>query len=160
LNSIGDNMKSKIIPTEADRDFTASSYVTKDNKILLMKHQKIGLWLQPGGHIEENEMPHETAKRETKEETGFKVEFENVPESDYQEKAKDLPEPFMVNVHQIEEGHWHCDFAFKARVEQQEEATHSHEHDGLKWFTAEEIRSGEFDMPENVKKAALSALND
>lgn len=154
------NMKSEIIPENADRDFTASSYVIKDDKILMMKHSKIGIWLQPGGHIEENEMPHETARRETKEETGFKIEFENVPETEYQEKSEDLPNPFMMNVHQIKKGHWHCDIAYKAKIKYKKEATHSNEHEGLKWFKKEDIHSDKYKIPENVKKAALNALKN
>ncbi|MFB6174900.1 MAG: NUDIX domain-containing protein [Candidatus Nanohalobium sp.] len=152
-------MNYSVVPEDADRDFTASAYVIKDGKVLLMKHQKIGLWLQPGGHIEEGEVPPETAERETREETGYKIKFTDLPDTEYEEKAEDLPEQFKVNLHQIEEGHWHCDFAFRAKVEEKIEATHEEEHEGLKWFSKEELESGEFEMPENVKKAALEALN-
>jgi 8-oxo-dGTP pyrophosphatase MutT (NUDIX family) len=52
-----------------------SAIVMNDGKTLLIKHKKLGVWLNPGGHIEENETPEETALREVKEETGLDVEI-------------------------------------------------------------------------------------
>ena len=45
------------------------------NQILLTDHKKSGLWLPPGGHVEINEHPIETVKREAKEELGIEAEF-------------------------------------------------------------------------------------
>src|SRR5271156_4090897 len=53
--------------------FTASGIVIELDHILLVHHRRIGAWLPPGGHIEEHELPHETAIRETKEETGVDI---------------------------------------------------------------------------------------
>ncbi len=52
--------------------------VKKDGKYLLGKRSKVnmhgvGTWCSPGGHIEFNESPEDTAKRETFEETGIKI---------------------------------------------------------------------------------------
>lgn len=152
-------MNSNILPKGADRDFTASVYILKERKVLLLKHKKSGMWLQPGGHIERNEMPYETALREVKEETGFEVTLIDLGDkNEYEEEAEDLPNPFKVNAHKIREGHWHCDFAFLAEVEGKKEASHSHEHEGIKWFSSEELKNEEFEMPENVRKAALEAI--
>ena len=57
------------------RHFTASSYIFNNNKTLLIYHKKLKKWMAPGGHIDENEAPHEAAIRETLEETGLKVEI-------------------------------------------------------------------------------------
>lgn len=59
------------------RDFCASAYVIDPltKKILLVKHKKYNKWVQPGGHVEENEVPEETARREAYEETGIKVDI-------------------------------------------------------------------------------------
>ncbi|MBI5346680.1 MAG: NUDIX hydrolase [Chlamydiae bacterium] len=45
------------------------------NQFLLVDHKKAGLWLPPGGHVEINEHPKETVKREVKEELGIEADF-------------------------------------------------------------------------------------
>lgn len=45
------------------------------NELLLVDHKKAELWLPPGGHVELNEHPRETVKREIKEELGIDAEF-------------------------------------------------------------------------------------
>ena len=45
------------------------------NKVLLVDHKKAGLWLPAGGHVELNEHPKETVKREIKEELGINADF-------------------------------------------------------------------------------------
>lgn len=45
------------------------------NELLLVDHKKAELWLPPGGHVELNEHPKETVKREVKEELGIDAEF-------------------------------------------------------------------------------------
>lgn len=57
------------------RHFCASAYIINPNtkKLLLVKHSDYNKWLQPGGHIEDNETPEEAAVREVYEETGIKT---------------------------------------------------------------------------------------
>ena len=59
------------------RHFCASAYIInpETKKILLVKHKKYSKWVQPGGHIEHNELPEEAAIREAYEETGIKVKL-------------------------------------------------------------------------------------
>jgi 8-oxo-dGTP pyrophosphatase MutT (NUDIX family) len=45
------------------------------NKILLVDHKKAGLWLPPGGHVELNEHPKETVRREIFEELRIQADF-------------------------------------------------------------------------------------
>lgn len=63
------------------KHFTATVYITciidGECKVLLHKHKKFGLWLAPGGHIENDENPVEAALREAKEETGLDVMITN-----------------------------------------------------------------------------------
>lgn len=145
------------VPEESERDFTASAFiVNQDSKVLLMKHSKLGKWIQPGGHIEEGETPDEAAKRETREEVGLKIEF--VEKADIEaEESENLPKPFNTNLHNISERHMHCDFGFLAEPAEEVEATHDHEHDGQKWFTKQELNEIE-DIPENVRNLAVLAI--
>jgi 8-oxo-dGTP pyrophosphatase MutT (NUDIX family) len=55
---------------------TACVYVVADHdtqraSVLLVKHRKLDAWFPVGGHIERGETPHETAKRELREEAGI-----------------------------------------------------------------------------------------
>jgi 8-oxo-dGTP pyrophosphatase MutT (NUDIX family) len=52
---------------------TASAIVSGPEGVLLHFHKKFRLWLQPGGHIEENEAPWDAVQREVLEETGLRA---------------------------------------------------------------------------------------
>jgi len=147
------------LPEDVDRDFTASAYVVRDGAVLMVRHSKLGTWLQPGGHIEDGETPDEAAVRETREETGFVVEPRNTPDRAFEHASEDLPTPFNVNLHRIRDGHWHCDLAFRCRVVEDGTMTTADEHDGIAWIDGRELRDGERDVPENVRAAALDALD-
>jgi 8-oxo-dGTP pyrophosphatase MutT (NUDIX family) len=54
---------------------TASGLVIEFDKVLLIRHPYLGLWIQPGGHIDEGETPESAAIRETQEETGVLCEL-------------------------------------------------------------------------------------
>lgn len=54
--------------------FTASGFVLHPDgdRVLLIRHRKLGIWLQPGGHIDaEDASPLEAARREIGEEAGL-----------------------------------------------------------------------------------------
>jgi 8-oxo-dGTP pyrophosphatase MutT (NUDIX family) len=54
---------------------TASGLVIDFDKVLLIRHPYLGLWIQPGGHIDDGETPEFAAIRETQEETGVLCEL-------------------------------------------------------------------------------------
>ncbi|MGI8574936.1 MAG: NUDIX hydrolase [Egibacteraceae bacterium] len=61
-------------PFDEDADpvhVTASAIVTGAQGVLLHRHKRLGLWLQPGGHLEPDEEPEDAALREVREETGL-----------------------------------------------------------------------------------------
>lgn len=45
------------------------------HQILLVDHKKAERWIPPGGHVEPDEDPQETVKREAQEELGIEVDF-------------------------------------------------------------------------------------
>lgn len=145
-----------LVPDHADRDFVASAWIVRNGKILLIHHRKSGLWLPPGGHIDPGETPHETAVREALEETGIHVNLldsaENVGES------YNLPHPFRINLHPVTDDHWHCGFGYLAEVEKEGEATHAHEHNGMNWFSIDELQTTDKNLPEAVQNAAIRAI--
>ena len=46
------------------RHFTVAVFVVHDGCVLLHFHRKLGKWLPPGGHVEDNELPDDAALRE------------------------------------------------------------------------------------------------
>lgn len=52
---------------------TASAIVVGARGTVLHRHKRLGLWLQPGGHIDTGELPAEAVLREVREETGLDV---------------------------------------------------------------------------------------
>lgn len=81
---------------------TAAGFLVVDDKVLLVKHKKLGFWLAPGGHMEEDELPHEAAEREFWEETAVKVRTKSVlPLLPGTDNSDYYPVPFSVNLHWI-----------------------------------------------------------
>jgi 8-oxo-dGTP pyrophosphatase MutT (NUDIX family) len=98
------------------KHFTATAVVIEQSHILLVHHRRIGAWLPPGGHIEEHELPHETAIRETKEETGVDIATvaEELPLTG-KENAFFLPTPICIHAVKANENnsvYYHVDLAY------------------------------------------------
>ena len=146
------------VPESAKRDFVAGCLIIKEGKVLLINHAKYDMWIQPGGHVEDDETPDQAAKREALEETGYKIQFTDQKQPSSFSQEEDLPTPFNVNLHRIRERHLHCDFMYTAHVESQTEATHSHEHSGLSWLSKEDIESDKYEIPDNVRRKAVKIL--
>lgn len=68
----------RIAPPNIPEIHLVSYFVVVDpskNALLLVDHKKANLWLPAGGHVEINEHPKETVKREIREELGVDAEF-------------------------------------------------------------------------------------
>jgi 8-oxo-dGTP pyrophosphatase MutT (NUDIX family) len=113
---------------------TASGLVIKNNKVLLILHPYIKKWFQPGGHIDEGELPIEAAIREVYEETGLVCM-----------SAIENPDPIDVDLHEIpakssknESAHLHIDLLYQLRVLREEEPL---EKITKGWFSFDQIES-------------------
>lgn len=103
-------------PLSLKHHFTASAMIICKEHILLVNHKRIGAWVPPGGHIEEDELPEETLHREIMEEVGIAVDIwsESRPKTDDQE-AFFLAQPLYVqSVKATEKGtdFYHVDLAY------------------------------------------------
>lgn len=135
------------------RHFTATAFIIDSRKrTLLLWHKRLGRWMPPGGHIDENETPEEAAKRECKEETNLDVEIVGDPQSDLftgnSSEGRMLIKPIAMLLEEIpaspgrgEPAHQHMDFLFIARPldESQAVTIAEHESERMKWFTWEEV---------------------
>jgi 8-oxo-dGTP pyrophosphatase MutT (NUDIX family) len=70
-------------------------------EVLLHRHRRLGIWLQPGGHVEAGEAPEAAALRETVEETGTAVTH-----------PPDGPLVVHVDEHPGPDGHVHLDLRY------------------------------------------------
>lgn len=128
-----------------ERHFNVTTYVFDPlaKKFLLIKHKKLGKWLSPGGHIDENERPDAAALREVFEETGLEVhlEGERLP------RKTDIPRPFAIQLNVIDvDKHEHMDMIFLAvPLGNQQERFNEEESTGIQWFTLEEIEEETFE---------------
>jgi 8-oxo-dGTP pyrophosphatase MutT (NUDIX family) len=135
----------------------AGAFIVRGNEVLFLNHKKLDMWLMPGGHVEDGETPDETAVRETLEETGFEIDIIGDERRFEGFSAIDIPTPFNINLHEIEEGHWHCDFQYIAEIKGKVKK-YEYSDEDIKWLSEEEIDSEEYEMPENVRRTALKAL--
>ncbi|MDX2382065.1 MAG: NUDIX domain-containing protein [Acidimicrobiia bacterium] len=96
-------------PFDIDADpvhVTASGIVVGPRGVLLHEHKRLGIWIQPGGHVDPGETPWEGALRETHEETGLRGAFAG-PFCD-----DGTPVLVHLDVHAGGRGHTHLDLRY------------------------------------------------
>jgi 8-oxo-dGTP pyrophosphatase MutT (NUDIX family) len=102
--------------------YTATLYVVEDGAVALHEHDHFGTLLPPGGHVEPGEAPHETALRETREETGLEVSIRAGSDGVATGAIDPLPDPRQVQRIDFEAlagelSHTVVDFVYYARAE-------------------------------------------
>lgn len=93
----------------ADPTHVTGSAIVLDpeRRVLLHRHKRLGIWLQPGGHLEPDEAPPEAAVRETLEETGVEAAH---PDG--------VPALIHVDLHEGPRGHVHIDLRYLLLAEE------------------------------------------
>ncbi len=129
--------------------------INNDDKILLIKHSKLNMWLFPGGHIDKDETPDEAVLREAQEEVGLQVELVK----DFTDKEKDeievLAVPFYVNLHSVGD-HNHIGFFYLCRATNSDVKINNESKD-FKWMMEEEIVKDPT-IKEDIKKIGKMAF--
>ena len=140
-------------------DFTVEEFIVYNNKALLRKHDKYGIWLGVGGHIELNEDPNQAAVREVKEEVGLDVQlYDNSAnlEGDYDGEL--IPPQFM-NRHRINDSHEHIALIYFAKTKSDKLVlSETEKSDGCKWFNLNELDNSQYKIKDTIKMYARSAL--
>jgi 8-oxo-dGTP pyrophosphatase MutT (NUDIX family) len=112
--------------TENDHHVTASAFVVSSRGVILHRHRRLGIWVQPGGHVDDGESPEEACVRETREETGLEV------------RHLEPPRLFHVDVHPGPKGHTHYDLRYVVLSDPRDPTPPDHESPEVYWFSFEE----------------------
>ena len=104
---------------------TGSALITGPRGVILLKHKKLGIWVQPGGHVDPGETPAEAAVREACEETGLPVTLAE-------------PELAQVDVHPGPRGHTHLDMRYMCHAPDDDPAPPKGETPEVYWFSWDE----------------------
>lgn len=108
---------------------TASAIVVSDagDKVALHLHKRLGIWLQPGGHIEPGESVEDAALREAHEEIGVPVRHHT-----------DGGCFVHIDVHPGPKGHTHHDVRLLLRAPEVAPQPAAGESPQVRWFTWDE----------------------
>ena len=128
---------------------TASAIVVSDDRrrVVLHRHKRLQLWLQPGGHIDTDELPWHGALREAIEETGLSAILVD----------GDLPDgpPLLhVDVHPGPKGHTHLDLRYLVASPPVKPTPPAGESQDVQWFAWRQA----IDLAEAGLEGVLRAL--
>ena len=125
------------------RHFTVTTYLFHEDKALLIWHPKFLKWMPPGGHLEQDEMPTDGARREVREETGLEIAFFSDEHLWIKSpNAVSWERPFFCLLEKLppigdQPAHEHIDLVFLAKplsLTPNSEPAHA-----VRWFSLEEI---------------------
>ena len=75
--------------------FSVSAVILQEDRVLLVRHRRLGRWMYPGGYLEADEDPVDGLRREIREELGIDIELVCVPPVRHL-AVKVLPAPFLM----------------------------------------------------------------
>jgi 8-oxo-dGTP pyrophosphatase MutT (NUDIX family) len=111
---------------------TGSSLIIGRRGVVLHLHKRLGLWLQPGGHLEPGETPWDAAIREAAEETGLQLEWGAFGPGSGE---GGIPPLAHLDVHDGGRGHTHLDLRYLLGVRGPDEpAPPAGESQDVRWF--------------------------
>jgi len=148
---------------ETTRHFTATVYLVADGATALHEHPGLGIRLPPGGHVDRGELPHETALREAREETGLEPTLLTDHDDVRSDTARAIPRPRHlmladVNVCGDEVGHQHVDHVYYAAVERRDIDPEPGEPGPEAWSWYDQSALRRSDVDPDVRELGIEAI--
>ena len=119
----------------------AGNIIIEEGKILLLYRKDEKHWEAPGGKVEENESPTQTAVREAKEEIGINIELER---------------PFYTGEFQHEDQIYEWN-GYISKIEEGRPEIQEDKFKELKWFSAEDLSECE-ELAPNIRMVESGIL--
>ncbi|MFA5098928.1 MAG: NUDIX domain-containing protein [Candidatus Paceibacterota bacterium] len=114
-------------------------YNSKTKQVFIIHHKKSGLWLSPGGHIDEGENLMQTLNREIQEELGI------------ENKIKEKIKPFLLTItpinNTVQPCKEHLDIWYRFETDGSEFNVDLKEFHDTKWLSIDEARKIITDFP-------------
>lgn len=140
-----------------NKSITATVYVVNKGRVLLHMHKKYNTWFAVGGHLEPDELPHECALREVKEEAGLEVTLVNIPTHPRDVGlVQKVPQPFCI-YHEGDVREQFLDFIYIAKTDTDKLSPAADESAILRWFSREQLESENVKI--HIKNTALAVLD-
>ena len=152
---------------ETTRHFVATCYVVCDGATLLHEHDELDMWLPPGGHVDRDELPHETALRETYEETGLRPELIAEAGPYDTDQVASLPRPAAFLLEDIDVrrdgrvAHQHVDFVYFGAVGGRGVAPRGRDEadaDAWTWFSPTDLDARAGELAADVRDLGRRAI--
>jgi 8-oxo-dGTP pyrophosphatase MutT (NUDIX family) len=102
---------------------TGSAILVGRRGVVLHRHKRMGIWLQPGGHVEPRETPWDTARREVGEEIGLPGRH-----------PAGGPRLVHVDLHRAPMGHVHLDLRYLLLASEDDPRPPPGESPDARWF--------------------------
>jgi len=129
---------------------TSSAIVVGPRGTILHRHKRLGLWLQPGGHIDAAEEPEDAALREVREETGLHARH-----------PAGGPRLVHVDVHDGGRGHIHLDLRYLLLADDEDPAPPAGESQDVRWFGWDDaIAAGDLGLTGALRMVRAMQLPD
>lgn len=140
-----------------ERSLTATVYIVYEKKVLLHMHKKHNSLFPVGGHMNPDELPHETAIREVYEESGLRVELFNNEKQLGMTRVRQLINPQYTLLENIGKEVENIDFIYFATTDSDQVNPQKGESKDLYWLSKEEVIDNP-NIKQHIRIMALEAL--